>query len=250
MTKRGTGDGPVRVAAQPGRALGRHRRRRPVGDARRRQDVDERDGQVQAAGLPGPRWVSTHRGVAVRRGPVPTSSSTPTAPNDDKPYVFVTEDFGETWKSLKANLPAGSTRVLPRGRRQPEPALPGDRVRLLRVASTAGRRGRRSTETTAADGGRPRVRPADDGERLVVATHGRSLWVLDVTRPAADDGRGGEGEDGPVQPVAGDRLAAAATRSPFYASHRVFNGQNPPRGAMIDYVLARRRRRCRWWSRT
>ena len=32
--------------------------------------------------------------------------------NDDKPYVFVTEDYGKTWKSLNANLPSGSTRVL------------------------------------------------------------------------------------------------------------------------------------------
>src|SRR5204863_5443535 len=27
---------------------------------------------------------------------------------------------------------------------------------------------------------------------------------------------------------------------PFYSSHRVFNGQNPPRGAMIDYVLGKK----------
>ena len=31
--------------------------------------------------------------------------------NDDQPYVFVTDDFGQTWKSLRANLPIGSTRV-------------------------------------------------------------------------------------------------------------------------------------------
>ena len=32
--------------------------------------------------------------------------------DDDDPLVFVTEDFGQTWASLKANLPRGSTRCL------------------------------------------------------------------------------------------------------------------------------------------
>ena len=32
--------------------------------------------------------------------------------DDDEPYVFVTEDFGKTWKSLRGKLPSGSTRVL------------------------------------------------------------------------------------------------------------------------------------------
>ena len=32
--------------------------------------------------------------------------------DDDEPYAYVTEDFGQTWKALRGNLPTGSTRVL------------------------------------------------------------------------------------------------------------------------------------------
>ena len=32
--------------------------------------------------------------------------------NDVDPYVFVTEDFGQSWKSLCGNLPTESTKVL------------------------------------------------------------------------------------------------------------------------------------------
>ncbi len=32
--------------------------------------------------------------------------------DDDEPYLFVSEDYGDTWKSLRNNLPWGSTRVL------------------------------------------------------------------------------------------------------------------------------------------
>ena len=30
--------------------------------------------------------------------------------NDDEPYVYVTDDFGDSWKSLRGNLPGPRTR--------------------------------------------------------------------------------------------------------------------------------------------
>ncbi len=38
----------------------------------------------------------------------------------DEPLVFVTEDHGKTWKSLRANLPSGSTRMLREDIRNPD----------------------------------------------------------------------------------------------------------------------------------
>src|SRR5207248_3312873 len=52
-----------RVAPQPGRPLGRHRRRLPVGDARRGPGVDERHRQ---RGPPRPALGGPRRGVALR----------------------------------------------------------------------------------------------------------------------------------------------------------------------------------------
>ena len=97
-TKRGTRHGPRRVAAQSRRALGRHRRRLPVGHA-------------ATAARSGP--TSPRRSACPGRAGLPPSSrrATPKAgryvafdghrSDDDEPYVYVTEDFGQTWKSLR-----------------------------------------------------------------------------------------------------------------------------------------------------
>ncbi len=62
--------------------------------------------KLNAAGLPGPRWVASieaSRAVTGRCYVVFDAHRS----NDDEPYVFVTEDYGQTWKSLRANLPTG-----------------------------------------------------------------------------------------------------------------------------------------------
>src|SRR5262249_48816382 len=74
---------------------------------------------------------------------------------------------------------------------------------------------------------------------LVVATHGRSIWVLDVTplrQMTAEVVKGKTALFSPSPAIAWQRVNPI----PFYSSHRVFNGQNPPRGAMIDYVLGKK----------
>ena len=73
----------------------------------------------KAAGLPGPRWVASIEPSRVRPGRCYIVFDAHRS-NDDEPYVFVTEDFGQSWKSLRGNLPTGSTRVLREDLRDPE----------------------------------------------------------------------------------------------------------------------------------
>ena len=80
--KRGTATAPGRVAAQPRRALGRHRRRQPVGDAGRRQEVDQRRREGRAAGAALGGDASRRR--ATSRG-VPTSCFDAHRSDDDEP---------------------------------------------------------------------------------------------------------------------------------------------------------------------
>src|SRR5439155_611872 len=78
-----------------------------------------------------------------------------------------------------------------------------------------------------------------DSRCYVVFDAHRSIWVLDVTAlrqttPAVV--RGKTALFSPSPAVAWQR----ANPIPFYSSHRVFNGQNPPRGAAVDYVLGKK----------
>ena len=56
--------------------------------------------------------------------------------NDDRPHVFVTQDFGKTWRNITGNLPPfGSTRCLRRCR-QSRPAVLRHRIRRFHIAQS------------------------------------------------------------------------------------------------------------------
>src|SRR5207253_4959080 len=61
--------------------------------------------------LPGPRWVASIEPSSYVEGRAYVAFDAHRS-NDDEPYAYVTEDFGQTWKSLRGNLPSGSTRCL------------------------------------------------------------------------------------------------------------------------------------------
>src|SRR5262249_57922547 len=99
--------------------------------------------------------------------------------DDEEPYIYVTEDYGQTWKSLRANLPTGPTRVLRED---------VDNSSLLYLGTefacwVSVDRGRYWTKL---NNNLPTVAVHEiavhpTAGEIVAATHGRSLWVLDVT---------------------------------------------------------------------
>ena len=123
--------GPGRVAAQPERALGRHRRRRPVGDARRRPRVDERHQEPRpAAARAG--WRRSRRRASPRAAS--TSPSTATAPTTTSRTSSSPRISARRGRSIRANLPWGSTRCLREDIAEREPAVLRHRVRPLGLA--------------------------------------------------------------------------------------------------------------------
>jgi photosystem II stability/assembly factor-like uncharacterized protein len=154
--------------------------------------------------------------------------------DDDRPHLFVTEDFGATWRSIVADLPAdaGTTRVLC------EDIVNAD---VLYLGTEFGAwvsidRGR-SWHTLGAN--LPTVavhafaQHPTAGE-IVAATHGRSLWVLDVTtlRQIAPDALKARAH------LFAPRAAVQWRPQPRRGRTRTFTGENPPSGAVIDYRLA------------
>ena len=152
--------------------------------------------------------------------------------DDFSPYVFKTTDFGKTWTALVNGLPATATTFtwfvwIP--------SIPVYFLRAPRLASTF-------LSTTVRTGSRFQLNlppsPVNDliikNNDLVVATHGRSFWVLDNLSPIRQYS---------------DSLAQqdAHLFTPAAASHTVFRGRffgggpntgkNPTAGAVIDYWL-------------
>lgn len=99
--------------------------------------------------------------------------------DDEKPYVFVTEDYGKTWKSLGENLPLGSVYVIREGLTNPDLLMLGTEFGLWFSLD------RGASWTPYASDPWPTVRVDDlvvhprEGD-LVVGTHGRSIWILPI----------------------------------------------------------------------
>lgn len=99
--------------------------------------------------------------------------------DDDAPYVFASEDYGETWRSLTANLPegAGSSRVIREDIVNPD---------VLYLGTEFGGwvsvdRGETWTSLELPTVAVHEIAQHMTSGEIVAATHGRSLWVLDVT---------------------------------------------------------------------
>ncbi len=150
--------------------------------------------------------------------------------DDIKPYVFVTRDGGKSWARIDAGLPEGSFVHVVR-----EDSVKRD---LLYAATETG-------VFVSFDTGRhwqslqlnlPRS-PVHDlavkGDDLVVATHGRSFWILDDVTPLR--------EVGAASKAAAAYLYAPETGYRLYYPDQVDTrppaGQNPPAGTVIDYYL-------------
>lgn len=148
--------------------------------------------------------------------------------DDPRPYLYRTRDWGRTWESLTAELPADV--YLHAVREDPV------NHRVLYLGTERG-------VAFSRDAGRtwqslrlnlPTV-PVHDlqvtGDHLVIGTHGRSLWILDdlsVIRhpPATSDN----------QPY----LYPAPTAVSWVYGHSIsgdWRGENPPAGALIYYRL-------------
>ncbi|MBI2834268.1 MAG: hypothetical protein HYX76_07560 [Acidobacteria bacterium] len=155
--------------------------------------------------------------------------------DDFRPYVYVSEDFGERWQSISSDLPGGHTVSVIREHPRRQDLLFVGTERGAFVSFARGRTWHRL-------GGRfPNV-PVDDlaihprDNDLVLGTHGRSIWVLDDLTPLE------EFSDAVLDSEIhgfGIRQATTYRIHSHRAStgHKPFIAPNPPYGALIHYYL-------------
>lgn len=157
--------------------------------------------------------------------------------NDDyHVYIFMTKDYGETWKAIRNGIPesAGTVHVI-----REHPA----NENLLFAGTEFGLwvSWDRGANWTAFKNNLPTV-PVDDIEiqaeqnDLVLATHGRSIWILDDIMPLEKFSND----------VANSGITFFAPRTAtlwdlkqrrWSAGQKMFTGKNPPYGAILNYYL-------------
>jgi hypothetical protein len=190
--------------------------------------------------IPGPRWVSSIETSRFKDGRVYIALDGHRS-DDDEPYIFVSEDYGQTWCSLRANLPTevGSTRVIREDIENPDLLYLGTEFGLYASVDRGDSWTRLNSNLPTVAVHEVAIHPTA-GE-IVAATHGRSLWVLDVTSLR--------------QMIVEAREAEAHLYEPNTAIHwrllpgrgghgiRSYAGENPPDGVRLFYSLKEQPRR-------
>jgi hypothetical protein len=147
--------------------------------------------------------------------------------------AFRTADLGKTWKSIAGDLPAaGPVKVLREDPKNPDLLFAGTEFGLF-VSLDQGKRWLRfgAIPTVAVDDIQIHPRERD----LVVATHGRSLWIVDDISPLEE-----------LTPETGQKEVHLFPPRPAHGFHllpgfgdwngkAVFRGENPKEGAILTF---------------
>lgn len=156
--------------------------------------------------------------------------------NDFNVYVYMTTDYGETWKPIRNGLPDGNdiVHVIREHFRNPRLLFVGTEHGLF-VSFDQGARWTRLKSNL------PTV-PVDDiaihprENDLVLGTHGRSIWIMDDITPLEQMADAVAGEDFHLFDLRAATEWRVSNRS-GNTGHKLFLGPNPPNGAIVQYYL-------------
>ena len=154
--------------------------------------------------------------------------------DDLRPYIYRTHDGGKTWETISAGLPDDA----PVNAVRADPVQPGllyaATERAVWVSFDDGAHWRTLEHNLPHTSMRDLLVKDDD---LIVATHGRSFWVLDDVSPLRELAAKGEKAPMLFAPAEAWRVRRDTnTDTPLPADEPA--GENPPNGAIIDFDLA------------
>jgi photosystem II stability/assembly factor-like uncharacterized protein len=158
--------------------------------------------------------------------------------NDFETYVYASSDYGQTWRSIAANLKGEVARTLTEDLKNPDVLYVGTETGLF-VTLDRGRRWQRikaNLPTVRID--EITLHPRDNA--MLLATHGRAIWILDHLAPiqeyAAAQMTTADARLFTPPPTAMFRRPARDRNYEFWGDQTFF-GENPPQAAVISWHL-------------
>jgi photosystem II stability/assembly factor-like uncharacterized protein len=160
--------------------------------------------------------------------------------DDFETYVYVSRDFGQTWQSLAANLKGAVVKTLTEDLKNPDVLYLGTETGLA-ISIDRGR------SWVPVHANLPSVRvdevtlhPRDNA--MILATHGRALWILDHLEPiqeyAAAQTAATDAKLFTLAPYAMYRRPSRDRNYEFWGDQTFF-GENPPPAAVISWFMKR-----------
>lgn len=178
-----------------------------------------------------PRWVATIEASRFKKGRVYVCLDGHRS-DDDRPHVFVSEDFGATFSNLGADLPRGSSRCLREDTTNPDLIFLGTEFSFW-VSIDRGQNWsqfNQSLPTVAVH----EIAMHPDVSEIVLATHGRSLWACDVSPLRSLTPKKLTSEISLLKPADKIRWRRASRRG---GTSRRYVASNPSNGVQLWYTL-------------
>jgi photosystem II stability/assembly factor-like uncharacterized protein len=189
---------------------------------------------AEKVGLKKPLWVATIETSRFAEGRAYVAFDAHRS-DDDNPYLYMTDDFGQTWTSITNNLPVGSTRCLREDLHNQNLLYCGTEF-AIHVSLNRGKTWTKLNNNLPTVAVHEVAVHPTAGE-IVAATHGRSLWILDVAalRQMANDKI--QDEATLYKPNTVTRWQSMPSRG---RSGRRFVGENPRPGAHVYFSLPKK----------
>ncbi|HYM59294.1 MAG TPA: hypothetical protein VEZ11_00225, partial [Thermoanaerobaculia bacterium] len=156
--------------------------------------------------------------------------------NDFNIYVYMTTDFGESWRPIRNGLPddRGIVHVIREHIRNPKLLFLGTEHGLFVSNDQGGRWARLKLNLPTVPVDDIAIHPREND--LVLGTHGRSLFILDDITPIEQMSDAIGAEDLHLFDIRQATEWRVANRGGA-TGQKAFFGPNPPNGALIDYYL-------------
>jgi uncharacterized membrane protein YgcG len=156
--------------------------------------------------------------------------------NDYETYIYATKDFGQSWSPLNGSLKGEVIKCITEDQKNPDVLYAGAETGLF-VSTDRGAswiRPKWNLPTVRVD--EVLQHPRDNA--IILATHGRAIWVLDHAEPIQEyaAARNTEAKLFTPPPASMYRRPARDRNYEFWGN-QVFYGENPPQSAQLSYFV-------------
>jgi hypothetical protein len=185
-------------------------------------------------GMPAGGWISKVAPSAYDAGTVYVTVDNHRL-NDFKPYVWASTDFGATFHSLSDNLGSDVVKTFTEDQRNRDVLYIGTETGIL-LSLDRGKSWQRLKANL------PTVRVDEmtlhsRDNAMIVATHGRAIWVLDHLEPIQEY-TAAQSADAKLFTIPTALVwTTKDDRNEEFWGHQYFVGENPPNEAVVQYFL-------------
>jgi photosystem II stability/assembly factor-like uncharacterized protein len=158
--------------------------------------------------------------------------------NNFDTWIYASNDFGQTWRSLNGNLKGEVARTLLEDLKNPDVLYLGTETGIFVTLDRGGSWVRMKGNMPTVRVDEMVIHPRDNA--MVVATHGRAIWVLDNLAPVQELAAAQKSMTDATlfspAPTAMYRRPARDRNYEFWGDQAFF-GENPPQAAVISWYL-------------